>query len=142
MLDRDSWATILEHDAELRSCKIELPESWRFLFSEQKDLPVNLDDRRQFARYRLRVVAALRYLNNLPHPIRPDGWFEIFAKDISQGGFSFLHSEQMYPQEQVELAIGEQYRYVGVVRRCRRVNHKCYVVGARFCEASEITCKD
>jgi hypothetical protein len=75
----------------------------------------------------------MRIVDHLPHKPRPDAWYKVYTSDVSRMGFSFLHSEQLFPREQLELVISGSLHYIGEVRRCRRVNPQCYLVGAQFC---------
>ncbi len=77
----------------------------------------------------------MRHMGNMPNLRRSDQWRKVFAKDVSRAGFSFLHCEQLFPGEQLELVVDESHRYVGRVRRCRKVGPRCFVVGLQFCAA-------
>lgn len=116
--------------------EIVLPDSWKDFFDERGALPTVQHERRQFVRFRLRTIAAMRNMNEMPNIIRSKEWRKVFAKDVSRAGFSFLHSEQLFPGESIELVIDDSHRYVGRVRRCRKVSPKCYVVGMQFCADS------
>ena len=132
MLDCDREPQLAEAIACLPT-EIELPDSWEDYFTESGVLPTQPNDRRRFARHRLRTVAAMRHVETLPNLQRADRWFKVFAKDVSRAGFSFVHSEQLFPGECVELVIDASHRYLGRVRRCRKVGPRCYVVGMQFC---------
>ncbi len=115
-------------------CEVDLPESWRDFFAQSGVLPATPGDRRRYRRFCLRVAAAMRLLKTIPNLNRPDQWYKVFAKDVSRLGYSFLHSEQLFPREQLELVVDQSHRYFGEVRRCRRVGSKCFVIGAQFCQ--------
>ena len=132
MLDLASQTESIVDAIECLPTEIVLPDSWQDFFSEKGPLPTVSHERRQFARFRLRTVAAMRNLNDLPNLIRSKEWHKVFAKDVSRTGFSFLHSDQLFPGESIELVIDDSHRYLGRVRRCRKVSEKCYVVGMQF----------
>ncbi len=134
MLDCHSHASSLREAIASLPCEVDLPESWRGFFDQAGALPTVPDDRRRFPRFCLRTAAAMRFRENMSTLNRSDQWHKVFAKDVSRAGFSFLHSEQLFPRERLELVVDESHRYVGEVRRCRRVGPRCYVVGAQFCD--------
>ncbi|MGM0489705.1 MAG: PilZ domain-containing protein [Planctomycetota bacterium] len=133
MLDVDSNATSVAEIIASLPCEVALPESWRDFFSEKGELPSFRRDRRRFPRLLFRTAAAARFLKSLPALNRSDQWQKVYFKDVSRTGFSFLYAQQLFPNERVEIVVNESHRYVGKVRRCRRVGPRCYVVGARFC---------
>ncbi len=132
MLDCNGEPSLTEAIACLAT-DIELPASWEDFFTESGVLPTQPNDRRQFARHRFRTAAAMRHVDTLPNLQRSGQWYKVYAKDVSRAGFSFVHSEQLFPGESIELVIDESHRYLGRVRRCRKVGPSCYVVGIQFC---------
>ena len=115
-------------------CDVNLPDSWQDFFAESGVLTSMPGERRRFPRFCLRTVAAMRCKKHLSTPPRPDQWVKVFAKDVSRAGFSFVHSEQLFPGERLELVVDTSHHYMGEVRRCRKVGPKCYVIGAQFCD--------
>jgi hypothetical protein len=55
----------------------------------------------------------------------------VLTKDISRGGLSFLHTEQLFPEERIKLwlPIG---KHDALIVRCQRGNENCYEIGAVF----------
>ena len=134
MLDIDRKASSLAEVFASLTCEIEIPPSWRGFFAETGMLPMNSPERRRFPRHRLRTPAAMKIVQGLPSLDRPEGWCKVYAKDVSRIGLSFLHSEQLFPGERVQLAMVDDRQYLAEVRRSRRIGKKCYVIGVRFAE--------
>lgn len=135
MLDSHYEALALAEGSALLECEIELPASWGNFFVETGMLPTTAQERRRFPRHRFRTPAAMKIVQGLPNLHRPDAWYKVYAKDVSRGGLSFLHSEQMFPGERVQLAMANGHQYIAEIRRSRRIGKKCYVIGVRFVEA-------
>ena len=133
MLDCDRDVSLVVNEIDSLPCEIELPESWKDFFEHTGALPCCQGDRRRFPRFCLRTSAAMRLHQNIPELDRPDHWCKVYAKDVSRSGFSFLHSEQLFPRERLELLVDATHHYIGEVRQCRRVGPKCYIIGARYC---------
>ncbi len=94
--------------------------------------PSTPEEKRRHVRSHMRVVAALQYRRSLPSLVRQPEWFKIVMRDISRSGISFLHSEQVFPTEQLMLVMPDcKPRCIEVVR-CRRINQSCYEVGASY----------
>ncbi len=105
------------------------PEKW---FSASGPAPTVADDQRRFVRSQLRVSAALQYRRSLPSLARDSDWYKVVMRDISRGGISFLHSEQVFPTEQLMLVMPDCKPRCIEVTRCRRIKESCYEVGASF----------
>ena len=130
---------ILNEVVERLNCDVRLPDSWGDFFSESGPLPP--DSRRQYARWRIRGYAALQYHQTAPALVRSPCWHRVFVKDISRGGIGFLHSEQLFPLEQMRIILPDtrlerllpnRLESVLEVTRCLRIQKNCYEVGARF----------
>jgi hypothetical protein len=122
-------------------CDIELPPSMADFFDASGILPTTVDERRRFARMDLRTFGALQYRQTFPVLDRMPGWHRVYTKDLSRGGLGFLHSEQLYPQEQMflllpaestETTISRGQKFIVEVRRCRRLGNRCYQIGCCF----------
>jgi hypothetical protein len=78
----------------------------------------------------------MRIVQSLPNLQRSDEWHKVYARDISREGISFLHSEQLFPGEKVQISLKDKRQYIAVVRRGRRIAKKCYLVGVRLTAGS------
>jgi len=113
-------------------CEIELPSSWKDFFDRRGMMPIPPDDRRRFPRSYLRVGAALQDRPSLPALPRSNAWHKVYAKDLCRTGVGFLHSEQLFPKEQLAIVLPDgRPRRIEVVR-CRRIGRRCFEIGAIF----------
>jgi hypothetical protein len=113
-------------------CKIELPSSWSDFFDRRGRLRGALEDKRRFPRIYLRASAAVQYRQSFPALPRPETWHKVYTKDVSRTGLGFLHSEPLYPMEQLCLVLPDGCcRRIEVVR-CRRIGPRCFEIGAVF----------
>ena len=111
------------------SCDVQVPSEWTDFFSRQGMLPSIEGDRRRFGRKYMPGKAVLEITNTLPSINRQQLVHAVYTRDISRGGISFLHVDQLYPGEAGRLWLPDRRLPVEVVR-CSRVNSQCYVVGA------------
>jgi len=122
-------------------CKIELPTSWEDFFHQTGPTGSDSEERRQFPRWKNRVLAGLQQRETFPVIARLEQWHSVFLKDISRGGVAFIHSEQLYPLERMRLLLIDELssrllqkdclRTIEV-SWCRRVQMRCFEIGARF----------
>ena len=115
-------------------CGIELPWWWKGDAGPTGPLPTRYSDRRRHPRFHYRLCAALEHRQTLPSLPRPRQWHQIFTKDLSRGGLSFLHSEQLFPRERMRLVLPRRGMSQIEIVCCNRVQEDCYQVGARFVE--------
>ncbi len=122
-------------------CEIMIPPSLSDFFDEDKSDAVMVDDRRRYKRWNLRDFAALECRQSLEDLKRLPSWYRIYIKDISIGGMAFLHSEQLFPLEQMRVLLPEKTvepifkdrdRFILEVMRCRKWGDRCYEIGTRF----------
>jgi hypothetical protein len=111
---------------------VQLPDDPEQYFSAVGAVPSVSEDQRRYLRTQLRVVAALQYRRSLPALKRANQWYKIVMRDISRSGVSFLHSEQVFPTEQLMLVMPDCKPRCIEVMRCRRLNESCYEIGANF----------
>ena len=113
-------------------CEVELPSSWEDFFDRRGMMPIALDEKRRFPRSYLRVSAALQYRQSFPALPRGETWHKVYTKDVCRNGVGFLHSEQLFPMEQLALVLPDgRCRRIEVVR-CRRIQPRCFEIGAVF----------
>lgn len=115
-------------------CEINLPSSWTESVGQGGRIPARYDERRRHPRYHFRVCAALEYRQTFPTLPRPAGWHRVFTNDLSRGGLSFLHSEQLFPRERMGILLPRQGTSFIEVVWCAQVQQRCFHVGARFVE--------
>jgi hypothetical protein len=117
-VDAAATAAIIGSDAEF--------------FSKSGPVPSRWDDARRFPRfaYRARVKGTV-YPNSgskNKHPVE----CLLLTRDVSRGGMNLLHTEQLFPQQRIDVVLKDgSVRPVEVVW-CRRLAHRCYSLGCRF----------
>jgi hypothetical protein len=113
-------------------CEVELPSSWTDYFHRRGTIPTRPNERRRFPRSHLRASAALQYRQSFPALPRGEDWHKVYTKDVSRAGLAFLHSEQLYPKEQMALLLPDGRSRAIEVVRCRRIQARCFEIGAIF----------
>ena len=78
--------------------------------------------------------AALEYRQTMPALPREPGWHGVYVSSISRGGCGFLHSEPLYPGEQLGLILFNGSRHAIEILWCRRLGQRCFAVGSAFLE--------
>ena len=118
----------LEELLEKLSFDLELPDSWDDFFEKSGLVPCSPQDRRRFPRRYFRERAVMRLEQSLPQFPRERSGFGVYTKDLSRRGLSFLHHQQIFPEEKLELwtSLGK-LRLTAV--RCRKINDLCYEIG-------------
>lgn len=113
--------------------RVAMPPDMADFFTKTGTLPTVPSDFRRFGRRRLRQEAVCEVTTTLPAIERECGYHRVYLRDISRGGISFLHSEQLFPLEQVVL-----WTHAGKLRslvcRCVKKSDNAYEVGAKFAE--------
>lgn len=90
------------------------------------------NDQRRFRRQRVFCAAALRLAPTLQALPRAVEWHKIVVRDVGRGGVGFLHSQQLYPSERLQMVFPDlRTHYIEVVR-CRKLGDHCFEVGAQF----------
>lgn len=112
-------------------CGVELPADWTDYFDRRGPGPIDPNNERRFHRHFLRGIALLESRSSLPAIARDKGYASVYTKDICREGLGFLHVEQLYPGEKLDLRLKTGRRSIEVVR-CLRHNSSCYEIGALF----------
>lgn len=123
-------------------CTIMLPSSMEGFFEAEESQSTVTDDKRQFSRWHFHNLGALECLESTQALNRTVGWQRVYTKDISLGGLAFLHSEQLFPMEQMRILLppktieplfkDRKQQCIIEVTRCHQWGDQCYEVGARF----------
>jgi PilZ domain len=127
MLDRDYPQRLAELMAAAE-CRIALPGDWESVQARRGAQKPRVDERRRFVRFWFPCPCLLELKQTLHTVPREHTYFRAWARDVSRGGVSVLHSEQLYPEEHVRLWLTSS-RLQCVVRRCKRHNASCYEIG-------------
>ncbi len=112
--------------------ELQMPNSPEEYFAVSGAMPLIENDQRRYVRKHIRVTAAIQYRRSLPALLRPAQWHKVLTRDLSRSGIAFLHSQQVFPMEQLLLVLPDcKPRCIEIVR-CRRLGDSCYQIGARF----------
>jgi len=117
---------------ESLSCNIELPDDWDDRQRSLVQVVDNNQNRRRYPRQTCRANAAMRPRKTLPPIRRNETWSRILLQNISRCGVGFLHSEQLYPEEEAIIVFPNGSQRILRVMRCRRLGPKCFEVGGEF----------
>lgn len=117
-------------------CDIEIPDD----LQERRRLSgqfVDDESLRRYPRKACQANAAFRARKTLPAIRREPIWSRIVLQDISRCGAGFLHSEQLFPDEEALVVFPNGSQRIVRVMRCRRLGPKCFEVGCQFTTNSE-----
>jgi len=65
--------------------------------------------------------------------LRADGeWLAGYVRDVSATGLGILSPIQLFPRQRVDVWVPEQQPLRLTIRRCRRLDEKCYSCGGAF----------
>ena len=116
--------------------RLEIPESHAAILLREGFLPPYMGDLRRFPRRCMNVEATLQLGEGLPGFRRTQEHHAVKVIDLSRGGIGFLHSDQLYPGEEVNVVLTNAKTVKVEIRWCRRLGPKCYQLGGRFTAAS------
>jgi hypothetical protein len=110
---------------------LEPPEFWSEIQSRRGAQKSRLDERRRFVRFWFPSRCVLELGPSLPAVPRAREFHQVWTRDVSRGGMSFLHSGQLYPGERVRLWLSSG-KLECAVERCQRHNPHCWEIGAEI----------
>ncbi|RCS43907.1 hypothetical protein DTL42_18125 [Bremerella cremea] len=90
----------------------------------------SMAEQRRFVRFRYLTKAILRYKQSFPSIPRSDSLRLVLVTDVSKTGIGILNSEQLFPSERVNLWTSGKGILQITVARCRKVNDRCFEIGA------------
>lgn len=134
MLELSDQAEELVKTVGPLKCAVELPAEWQDYFERTGQVPGRYQERRRHPRYYYRVCAALQHRQTFPALNRPTEWYQVYANDVSRGGLSFMHGEQLFPRERMPIVLPRLGMSTIEIVWCLRVKRHCFHVGARFLE--------
>lgn len=132
MLDANGDLQTLSERLASCVCDVELPSAWQDYFEQSGVMPTFDGDGRRFPRFYARRKAALEHRQSLFAKPRPIVWHGVYTKNISRQGLGFLHSEQLFPGERMRIVLSDDLLREIEVIHCRRIQRRCYEIGAKF----------
>ena len=143
MLEREDQSAVVmpqgevgQADRERLSCNIDIPRQWRGEFEKEGALCTVVGDARRFPRFHDHVRAVLHYRQTLSALARPHGHYLVLTRNVSREGVCFLHEEELFPGERLSMDLPEDKMVELEISRCRKVNGKCFEIGARITTVS------
>lgn len=112
--------------------RLEIPEEHRARLEQQPSVTAFPGDKRRFQRAKFHQSAVFVYGGGLPAFPRKAECHLIQFVDLCRGGVGFLHCEQLYPGETMQIMVATGSVYSVEIMNCRRIGARCYHVGARF----------
>jgi hypothetical protein len=116
---------------EAQSCPVVLPPEWHDYFQRRGPQIWQGDEIRRYVRSHFPIPALMEVTTTLPAIPREPARHVVLMKNISRQGSSFLHADQLYPGERVELTLPTG-RLAYLVVRCVRYNERCFEIGTEL----------
>ena len=117
-------------------CDVQLPNAWVEGADDGDTFVAVHREFRLFRRRQFCSSAALEYRPSFPSMSRPLTWHRVYTVNMARSGISFLHSEQLFPRERAGIVLLDGSDYDIEIVRCRRIQDRCFEIGARFIEVS------
>jgi len=112
--------------------RVVIPPGWKRDSARRGEMPAAYhNDTRRFVRVPCLASAVLEVESTLPYFPRDPELHSILMKDISRQGVGFLHHQQLFPRERVQLLLPNG-KLSYVVCRCLRHNERCFEIGAEL----------
>jgi hypothetical protein len=106
-----------------------LIESDHEFFAKSGPVPAVMDDYRQFPRYYFRFCFTAKIKANRHQAAERQHL--LLTRDLSRGGLSVVHTEQLFPGQRLVVELNDAPRTVEV-QWCRRAAPQRYLSGCRF----------
>jgi len=116
-------------------CDVVLPALLQNGFEKFGLLDTTGSEARRFPRFRIRGLqrrAGLLLRPSLPDLPREETWRGVYTTTLSRNGLGFLHTEQLFPCEQLQVLLPCGHAGLVEIAWCRRLAQRCFEVGARF----------
>lgn len=104
-------------------------------FTKTGPLPLRWSDVRRFPRFYLRGQATACIQRPRAKPESRGTTVEVLTSDVSRGGLGLICSEQLFPEQRLQVEMASRSPYDLKVVWCRRLGPSRYAVGCVFMEA-------
>jgi hypothetical protein len=130
MLEED-YSKHLSKLLDTCECDLAVPSEWKDRLAQQSVIDPIREERRKYVRHHFIHRAVLECDQTVPSIPREPTLTQVVTSNVSRQGIGFLHSEQLFPGEQITLwlPIG---KLAYVVERCVEHNDNCYEIGAKL----------
>ncbi len=113
------------------SWDIELPIEWATFFQERGEVPCYSEDERNNQRLKVRAHGVMHFEKSLPFRPRSEGPLGVYTRDFSRHGCGMLVPFELYPVEQIRVALPTFWVQLEVVR-ARRITSRCFEIGTKL----------
>jgi hypothetical protein len=116
-------------------CQVELPPQERAWFQKRGTSSATPNSRRPEAPSdggSSNCRAGLQYQSTLPGLPREPMWHLVFHRQTSHESITFLHSEPLYPREQLRMLLPSGQMLCVEIIDCRRRGAHCFEIGAHI----------
>jgi len=110
---------------------IELPRDWTSYFEEHGEMSSFQDDVRANRRMMVRTYGVMWFEKSLPFCERSDDPIGVYSRDFSRHGVGLLSPFEIYPEEQIRVAL-PAFTVELLVVRTRRITSKCFEIGTEL----------
>ena len=107
---------------------IELPIEWSDYFEQRGEVASYPNDERHNQRLKIRTHGIMWFDQSLHFLDRSSDPVGVYTRDFSRQGAGFLVPFEVFPEEQVRIALPTFWVRLHVVR-ARRITSKCYEIG-------------
>lgn len=116
-------------------CRVKIPSGTAPKTDKRSKAFATPDERRRYQRvycggYDNRI--GLEYQSTLPKLPREPSWHRVYVANVSRDGVAFLHSEPLYPREQMRLLLHDGHIVSVEIIDCRRIGTNCFEIGAHI----------
>ena len=125
----DDYSRDLSKLLETCECDLAVPSEWLDCLTRRGVIQPIPDDRRKYIRHHFGSQSVLEYDQTLSSIPREYSIAQVMTRDLSRSGIAFLHSDQLFPGEQVSLWLSIGKRSY-IVERCVEHNDNCFEIGA------------
>ena len=115
---------------------IELPRDWSDYFDQQGEMQSFKGDVRTNKRMMIRTYGIMWFEKTLPFRNRPTKPMGVYTRDFSRLGVGLLTPFELFPEEQIRVALPAFWVQLTVVR-ARRITSKCYEIGTELIQRND-----
>jgi hypothetical protein len=115
---------------------IELPRDWSDYFDQQEEMHSFEGDVRMNKRMMIRTYGIMWFEKTMPFCDRSTKPMGVYTCDFSRRGVGLLTPFEVYPEEQIRVALPAFWVQLTVVR-ARRITSKCYEIGTELIQRND-----
>jgi hypothetical protein len=132
VLDQVSETSPLKELLSTCACRLLISDAAHRLLKGQGTCSASLADLRRFPRFAMQGWGALEYQPTFPRLTRAPELHAVLLVNLSRGGLAILHSEQLFPHEQMRVTLPDGTSRTVSVTRCQWLGPSCFMIGGEF----------